>query len=62
MIRVTQVLDYFQPPELVAWRMREGNKSANKEMRDTEKVGTKIDTMIKSGAEQVPKDSIEVKN
>ena len=62
MIRVTEVLDYFQPPELVAWRMREGNRAANTELRSTEKVGTRVDELIKAGESPTSKDSIEVKN
>jgi len=61
-IRVTEVLGYFQPPELVKWRIREGNREANKEMKATEKVGTRIDELIKTNSEPTSKDSFEVKN
>lgn len=62
LIRVTEVLGYFEPPELVKWRMREGNRAVNKVLNDTEKVGTRIDALIKEGLEPTSKDNIEVKN
>lgn len=62
MIRVTEVLDYFQPPELVEWKLDMGRKEANKIMRDTGKFGTRIDELIKTGKEPLSKDKPEVKS
>lgn len=62
MIRVTQVLDYFTPPELVDWKVDNGRKKANKIMRDAAKFGTRIDELIKTGNEPTKKDKPEVKS
>lgn len=59
-VRVTECLDYFMPPQLVAWKIREGNGKANQIMRSTEKTGSRIDKLIKDGLEPDKKDSPEV--
>lgn len=60
-IRVTAPLDYFTPPELMDWKWDMGRKEANKVFKDAEKVGTKVDLLVKEGKEPTPKDSWEVK-
>lgn len=47
-IRVTTPLDYFQAPELVEWKLRVGKKEANRIGKETAKIGTRVDELIKS--------------
>ena len=46
-VRVTEVLDYFQAPELVAWKLRVGTKEAGRISREAIKIGTAVDEHIK---------------
>lgn len=39
-VRVTEVLDYFQAPELVEWKMKVGKAEAGKISRMALKIGT----------------------
>lgn len=59
-VRVTQVLDYFQPPNLVAWKLRTGNAEANRISRAAMKTGSRVDEIIKANLEPVKKDKPEV--
>lgn len=60
-IRVTAPLDYFTPPELMEWKWAVGKREANKLFMDAEKVGSKVDALVKEGKEPGQKDSWEVK-
>jgi hypothetical protein len=61
LIRVTEVLDYFAEPKLVAWKVKLGLKEANKIGRHAMKVGSRVDELIKAKALPKPKDLDEVK-
>lgn len=60
-IRVTQPLDYFCPPPLMEWKWDMGRREANRIMRETEKIGTRVDALVKNGEEPGAKDKWEVK-
>lgn len=45
-IRVSTVLDFFQEPGLVDWKVRKGAE-ANKLSKQAKKIGTEIDTAVK---------------
>lgn len=61
-VRVTAVLDYFQPPQLVDWKLRVGKAEAGRISRSAMKVGSRVDELIKTGADTTKKDSPEVKS
>ncbi len=66
-ISVTQVLDYFKPPQLVNWILRVGKRESGLVSRKALKFGTRVHGLIheefKTGAYKlVPKDSLEVRN
>lgn len=60
--RVTQVLDYFQAPGLVDWKLRVGKAEANRVSKAALKVGTRVDDLIKTWASPTKKDGLEVVN
>jgi hypothetical protein len=60
-VRVTEPLSYFCPPALMEWKWAIGKREANRVFRDAEKVGTKVDALIKADKLPGPKDSWEVK-
>lgn len=60
--RPTNILDYFTPPELVDWKVKVGNKTANLISRQALKHGSRIDSLIRANNEPIKKDSDEVKN
>ncbi len=60
--RVTRVLDYFAPPELVSWKVKVGQKMAGIVGRQAIKTGKCVDEMIREGRIPKAKDSQEVKN
>lgn len=45
---ITEILDYFQEPELVAWRVKVGLKEANKISRLAAKTGSRVHELIYS--------------
>jgi hypothetical protein len=45
--RVSRIINYFQPPELVEYRIKVGNKVANSAMRSAGRFGTMIDEAIR---------------
>ncbi len=47
-IRVTEVLSYFQSPELVDWKVRVGKKGAGLVSRKAMKIGSRVDEIIKT--------------
>jgi hypothetical protein len=49
--RVTRVINYFCPPELVDYRIRVGNRVANAAMKKAGKFGTMIDEAIRENYE-----------
>lgn len=63
LIRVTQALGYFQTPELVAWRMRVGNKEANAISKKAMANGSRVHEIIASNNFLADKkDNQEVRN
>lgn len=44
--RITSVLDYFQNPKLVEWKIKNG-KEANKISKVSKQIGTRVDGLIK---------------
>lgn len=48
MVSVTQILDYFTEPELLAWYLREGKAKCEKISTEAKRVGTAIDLMVKT--------------
>lgn len=60
--RVTRILDYFAPPELMSWKVRVGNKEANRISKVALKFGSRVHELIEKNGEVVKKDSEEVKN
>lgn len=66
-VSVTTVLDYFQAPELVEWKLRIGKKEAKRISTVALKIGTRVDQMIQDDVQSkavklTAKDSIEVQN
>lgn len=62
--RVTRIIGFFQPPELVDWRVRVGNREANLVKKKTGSFGTLIDGAIRDNWKdpKVPKPTFESKN
>lgn len=62
--RVTRVLDYFQTPEIVAWRIKVGKAAAGVVMRQAKRIGTLtheyIEAVSDGGKGKIPAD-IEAK-
>ena len=48
MIRVTEVLDYYTEPELLAWKLREGPAKCEKVSKEALQIGTVVDGYIKA--------------
>ena len=46
--RITSVLDYFAPPQLVDWKMKLGKFASSKVSKEAKKVGTRVDGLIKT--------------
>jgi hypothetical protein len=46
--RVTSVLDFFANPKLVEWKVKLGNKEANKISKVAKATGTRVDGLIKN--------------
>lgn len=46
--RITRILDYFSPPDLVDWKLRVGKKEANRISRVALNIGTNVDEAIKA--------------
>lgn len=44
--RVTRILDYFQTPEVVAWRVKVGQAAAGAVMRQAKRIGTLVHQYI----------------
>lgn len=61
-IHVTQVLDYFMPPELVEWKLDEGRAEANRIGKKAMKIGTRVDELIKNEGQPKKSDSVEVQS
>ena len=60
--RVTRILDYFSNPELVAWKVKVGQKEAGKVSRIALKCGKAVDEMIRASRIPKLKDSDEIKS
>lgn len=60
--RPTHILDYFAPPGLVEWKIRVGNREANRISKIALRHGKDIDELIRSGKEPKKSESLEVKN
>lgn len=60
--RVTRILDYFAPPELVNWKVRVGKAEANKVSKVALKFGTRVHELIETNGKLSSKDGEEVKN
>lgn len=60
--RVTRILDYFAPPELVSWKVRVGNKEANRVSKVALKFGSRVHELIETDGKVVSKDGEEVRN
>ena len=60
--RVTRILDYFAPPELVSWKVRVGNKEANRVSKVALKFGTRVHSLIGTNGKLDKKDGEEVRN
>lgn len=66
-VSVTEVLDYFQVPELVAWKLRVGAVEAKKISTIAMKIGSRVDALIQEDVANgsyklTAKDPIEVQN
>lgn len=66
-VSVTEVIDYFQNPHLVAWKLKVGAKEAKRISTIALKTGSRIDELIQSDVKDgkyklSSKDSIEVRN
>ena len=63
--RVTAVLDYFAPPELVRWQIKVGAKEAKRIGTVAKNIGTSVDEWIKADINglrpRLPK-SLEARN
>lgn len=59
-IRVTEVLDYFQNPKLVEWKLRVGKKEAGRISRAALKNGKRLDELVKSDTQPKKADNIEI--
>lgn len=46
--RITHVLDYFAPPELVDWKIRVGKREAGRISREAMKIGDNVDQCIRA--------------
>ena len=44
--RVTKIIDFFQPPELVEWKVKTGLKEAGRISRRALKTGSRVDELI----------------
>ncbi len=66
-LSVTEILDYFNVPELVAWKVRVGAKEAKRVSTIALKIGTRVDELIQDDInfgkyKIISKDSVEVAN
>lgn len=59
-IRVTEVLNYFQPPQLVDWKLRVGKKEANRISKAAMKIGSRLDELVKSNTQPKKADKPEI--
>lgn len=59
-IRVTQVLSYFQAPQLVDWKLRVGKKEANRISKAAMKIGSRVDELVKTHSQPEKRDKAEV--
>lgn len=46
--RITRILDFFKPPELIDWYLRVGKKEAKRISTTALKIGTNVDEVIKA--------------
>ena len=46
--RVTRIIDYFAPPELVQWKMETGRKDTNRVSKIATKLGSRVHTLIET--------------
>lgn len=63
--RITHILDYFSPPELVSWKIRVGKKEAGIISRAALRIGENVDEAIRQsidGGVQVKLKTTEAKN
>lgn len=60
--RVTCILDYYIPPELVSWKIRVGLKEANRVSKVATKMGSRVHELIEKNGWATTKDAEEVKN
>ena len=60
--RVTRILDYFQPPELVDWKLRVGKTEANKVSKIALKFGSRVHELIETNSACKKSDADEVRN
>ncbi len=65
--RVTSVLDYFTPPQLIKWRDKVGIEAAKQTMSNAKRIGTRVHGLCKkrhdTGKYKLGKaDSVSVKN
>jgi hypothetical protein len=58
---VSELVDYFQPEQLVEWKLRVGKAEANKISREALKIGKRLDDLIRTGELPTKKDKPEVK-
>lgn len=60
--RVTRILDYFAPPELVDWKVRVGKKEASRVSKVATTFGTRVHSLIELSEAPKKSDKEEVKN
>ena len=60
--RPTNILNYFAPPEYVEWKVRTGNREANKVIKIAMKHGSRVDELIRTSNKPDNKDSSEINN
>lgn len=60
--RPTHILDYFNPPELVDWKIRTPPAEVRRISRIALKHGSRIDELIRQGKEPKKSDDLEIKN
>lgn len=62
MLRVSEVLEYFQDPHLVEWKIKVGKKEARRLSTMALKIGSRVDDLIKGRGHMEKNESQEVRN
>ncbi len=57
---VSELVDHFAPPYLVAWKLRVGLVEANKVSKQALKIGKRLDDLVRTGEKPGKKDKPEI--